>query len=430
MIWLIWIFLLPIKIYLSTFVPLLPDEAYYWVWSLHPQLSYFDHPPVVAWLFRFSHYLPDYFVRLPFILVGHITLAIWILILKKLYFSEGSLGKWFAIAAISPFIGFGSLMGTPDVPLIFFWSLSLYLLIISLRDPSLTKYILFGCSLGFGFLSKYHMVLFVPSMFLYLWQQKEWKSIQWRWVPLTIVTGLFTCLPVLIWNFKNDFASIKFQLDHGFGGESYDPFWTYSFILGQIFLVFPPIFLKSVRSKWNHPLFFFAWVPMVFFLLTSSRNLVEANWPIMSYPAIFALATYNQVTNKNIIWKYLFWIIALVFVISMIPSKWAEVNVDKAREPFMLKDLHSKMGDISPVYSENYQQAASLWYLSKRPVYKMPESGRYDFFDTFKPPEPLPSKLYLVVNVETDLPPWAQRENYQAKEIVKTERYKIWELNK
>ena len=31
---------------------LAPDEAYYWVWSRHLALSYFDHGPMVAWLIR------------------------------------------------------------------------------------------------------------------------------------------------------------------------------------------------------------------------------------------------------------------------------------------------------------------------------------------------------------------------------------------
>src|SRR5690606_13322189 len=26
------------------------DEAYHWLWGQHPDLSYFDHPPLNAWL--------------------------------------------------------------------------------------------------------------------------------------------------------------------------------------------------------------------------------------------------------------------------------------------------------------------------------------------------------------------------------------------
>ena len=30
-------------------VPLIPEEAYYWMYAQHPALSYFDHPPMVSW---------------------------------------------------------------------------------------------------------------------------------------------------------------------------------------------------------------------------------------------------------------------------------------------------------------------------------------------------------------------------------------------
>ena len=33
-------------------LPLSADEAYYWLWSLHPAFGYFDHPPMIAWLIR------------------------------------------------------------------------------------------------------------------------------------------------------------------------------------------------------------------------------------------------------------------------------------------------------------------------------------------------------------------------------------------
>ena len=36
----------------SIFRQLVPDEAYYWVWSRHLAMSYVDHPPMIAWLIR------------------------------------------------------------------------------------------------------------------------------------------------------------------------------------------------------------------------------------------------------------------------------------------------------------------------------------------------------------------------------------------
>src|SRR5512138_1695590 len=34
------------------FLALSPQEAYYWTWSRRLDLSYFDHPPLVAWTIR------------------------------------------------------------------------------------------------------------------------------------------------------------------------------------------------------------------------------------------------------------------------------------------------------------------------------------------------------------------------------------------
>src|SRR5262249_34032638 len=36
------------------FAGVFQDEAYYWMWGQHPALSYFDHPPLNAWLLGLS----------------------------------------------------------------------------------------------------------------------------------------------------------------------------------------------------------------------------------------------------------------------------------------------------------------------------------------------------------------------------------------
>ena len=41
---------LVLRIVTMGWMTLLPEEAYYWMYSQHPSLSYYDHPPMVAWL--------------------------------------------------------------------------------------------------------------------------------------------------------------------------------------------------------------------------------------------------------------------------------------------------------------------------------------------------------------------------------------------
>ena len=45
------------KLFAGASLGLIFDECYYWVWSLHPQLGYFDHPPLVAWVIAVGHSL-------------------------------------------------------------------------------------------------------------------------------------------------------------------------------------------------------------------------------------------------------------------------------------------------------------------------------------------------------------------------------------
>ena len=47
------LFFLIIKVFFLMYAKPLPDEAYYWLWSKNVALSYFDHPPLVAWFQAF-----------------------------------------------------------------------------------------------------------------------------------------------------------------------------------------------------------------------------------------------------------------------------------------------------------------------------------------------------------------------------------------
>ena len=49
--------LLVIKLAFCLVVPPNEDEAYYWLWGQHLELSYFDHAPLVGWMQGLSHLL-------------------------------------------------------------------------------------------------------------------------------------------------------------------------------------------------------------------------------------------------------------------------------------------------------------------------------------------------------------------------------------
>lgn len=431
----IWLYSLFVKVVIAILMPLGPDESYYWLWGHHVQLGYFDHPAMVGWLFWLGRFLEPYghACRLPAVLMGHITLWIWILILKK-FFSEDRLRSWTWLALSSPIIGFGSLIVTPDIPLVFFWSLAIYAFMEGLEKNRWRDYLLLGASLGLGFCSKYVIVLFVPIVIVYLLVEKKWRLLDPKKIAGTIVVGLIFCSPVLIWNYQNDFASFRFQLSHGLNEpDPYEFRWTWNYVLAQVLILFPLVFYRAFKSRLeglSRFLYYAAWGPLIFFLGTSFRAIVEANWPLTAYPAFFALAAAetNHKQTTKITSRFWFGFYILIFASLMIPNF---IIYDKLREPFRYNVLAPLAQKYQPLYAGTHQMAASIWYINKKPIYKLRAMGRFDFFD--EQPESLPhtEKFYLVKEDYSPPPDWVVQEGWKTTELEKfPPNFVLWEIRR
>jgi hypothetical protein len=103
----------------------------------------------------------------------------------------------------------------PDSPQVFFWLLTLYLLVKALPDTAMSPrsrrlLLLAGVSAGLALLSKYHAVLLLTGVFSYiLLYSRKWFRATETYVALVIAL-LFT-LPVVVWNVQNDFISFTFH---------------------------------------------------------------------------------------------------------------------------------------------------------------------------------------------------------------------------
>ncbi len=419
----IWLISLLVKLVLAALIPLSADEAYYWVWSHKLQLSYFDHPPMVAWLFYLGHFLEPFMhaVRWPAVFLGHCALGVGIFLLKD-SLSLDKVRWWMYLVLFSPLLGFGSLIITPDLPVIFFWMLSLYFFQEVLQKKNPNSYAALGAALGLGFCAKYHIVLFIPCLLLYFLFERKWKDIQWKWVPLTLITGLIFCTPVLLWNYQNDFASFTFQLKHGLQKDAYKFNWTSSYVLGQILIIFPWVLWAAIKAKVPEKLrylYYFAWFPLIFFFFTSFRALVEANWPIIALPGVCALAACHPKIQKWLRYYVGFWSVIIVVVLTALFVPAIRNSNEKIREPFEFQELSSIAHEYTPLYAASYQMASSLWYFSKVPVYKLQGISRFDFFDTLKEANPEGNRFYLVKRETNGLPEWISQQQWTHREIKK-----------
>ena len=417
----VWLISLVVKIVLAVWLPLSNDEAYYWVWSHHLQLSYFDHPPMVSWLFWLGRWVDfaGQAIRLPAVVLGHCTLLVWWQILKP-YLSEKQLTLWLAFMVLSPFLGAGSLIVTPDVPLLFFWSLAIFVLLKMLDSKTPALYVALGAALGLGFCAKYHMVLFVPVAWAWLILSGRWRDIQFRLLPLAVLVGLIFCAPVWYWNMQNDWVSFRFQLSHGLEGKKWFAWYPLEYLGGQLALLFPPLFYFAIKRKesrelsWLHA---FSWLPFLFFFYTSFKAHVEANWPLIAHPAALTLAFLNIGQSKMIKVAMAVWAIALIVVVSQTLHPWLPIDPKNLKTSELTKydTMVEASRELTPFYASTYQMAAAISYRQDRFVYKMGGMNRKDFYDFLPMSYPTATKFYLGVEPEQDYPAWFQEKGCEKK---------------
>jgi 4-amino-4-deoxy-L-arabinose transferase-like glycosyltransferase len=208
-----------IRGYLAWWCELGNDEVYYWTYALFPDLSHFDHPPMVGIIIQiftlnllFDH---EFFIRLGSVIL--MSLNTWIVYLIGEKIKDKITGIYSALLFNTSGYGFiitGVFM-LPDTPQMFFWLLSIYFLTQSLTSESITKkakvsLLWLGLLIGLGMISKYTTVFIWLGVFLYiLIFDKRWFRIKSLYLSVFISLMVFT--PVIYWNIKNDFISFTFQ---------------------------------------------------------------------------------------------------------------------------------------------------------------------------------------------------------------------------
>jgi 4-amino-4-deoxy-L-arabinose transferase-like glycosyltransferase len=397
------------KILLCLVVPLSMDEYYYFLWGNQLSLSYFDHPPMIGWLMWLSQPLAHIHpgaIRWPVAITSQVTLYIWIILAQKSSLSDRQLKYFFWIAILNPLWGLGGIIATPDVPLVFTWSLGMWVVSQLMVREKVGDYFLLGLFLGVGFMSKYQIVLFLPCLFWLIWQQELTRRLWNTKTLVTIAVGLLSCLPVFIWNYNNDWASFAFQWQHGMSGGQWRWQLTADYLLGQIALIFPTLIyllFKDFHKQRAHWLWPFAIFPFLFFLYSSLKGKVEANWVIMAFPTIYCLAI-GQMTPQRQKWAQSAlgtWSLALFIVLV---GLWYQPNWLKKTRLYEVDRYEQALQVIkdkdlpAPDYTYNYQSASFFSFKENRLICKLPSYGRPDHFDYIKSCGEPQSRFFMLTN--------------------------------
>jgi hypothetical protein len=211
---------------------LAPDEAHYWDWSRHLDWSYYSKGPLVAWLIRASCELVGpwseqhtgslaFAVRLPAVICGSLLLA-GLYVLAMQVFGRPRLALTVVAGALTmPVVLAGSMLMTIDAPYTCLWCWALVFGYQAVKRGG-WAWEATGLCIGLGILAKYTMVLFLPSVGLFLLFDARQRRLLvsggfWSMVGI----ALLCCLPILVWNSRHDWVTLRHvQRLAGLAGES------------------------------------------------------------------------------------------------------------------------------------------------------------------------------------------------------------------
>jgi 4-amino-4-deoxy-L-arabinose transferase-like glycosyltransferase len=284
------------------------DEAYHFLYTTHLDLSYFDHPPMTAWvakagLLLCGNWVHPLSLRLGFVLM--FAASSWVLA----RWTARWFGPWAGVYAaillnVSGYYAAAGGFALPDVPYLFFALLTMWALSEALvAEPGkFAPWGWVGLAFGAALLSKYHAVFLPASAGLYILVTPGARRILLTPGPyLAIAVGFALFAPVLAWNAAHGWASFRFQGGRAVGG-GFQPEGLVASVLGPVLYLLPWVWyvlvaalvwrLRHFRSVagTERLIVCLAVVPLTFFVAVSCFRWTLLHWPLVGFIALYPLA--------------------------------------------------------------------------------------------------------------------------------------------
>jgi len=380
---------------LLPFMGLMPQDAYYHFYGEHLALSYFDHPGMIGYILRgFTSVFGKtvWVIKLADFTVSSLTLLSFYQLSEK-FLSKGKAQRAIVLLSSTICISILSFNSTPDVPLMLFWTLSVFALYKAIFEKNTRYWIFAGITMGLAFDSKYTALLLPIGLLGFLLFSKTYRSLfisPWLWVCL-LVTALVTT-PVWWWNYQHDFASFLFQSSHRTGTISkfqISPNYFFGAIGHQMLLLLPVLLLLFIRVSYAYckkivfkrqlpsdtTLFLLAFFIPTFlgFFLLSPIYWIKLNWLMPSYitgVVLVSMFTSKKMLKTQVAFSIVFHLLfSLQILFYLVPIKsddtwegWEEL----ADATTQLQETYPKTFVFS---NDNYKTSAALNFFLEQKVY-------------------------------------------------------------
>lgn len=208
------ILLIGIRIIFINIMGIMPQDAYYDFYAQHIDLSYYDHPPLIAYILRLFTTL--FGKKVIVLKLADFTITLFTIIafykLAGKFLSRNKTQMATALLISTLMVSILSLISTPDVPLMLCWAISLIFLYDAIWKKKNICWVWSGIFTGLSFDSKYTALFLIIGLVGFLMMTKSFRNlIISKWFFLYLISFVITILPVVIWNAKNNFASFRFQ---------------------------------------------------------------------------------------------------------------------------------------------------------------------------------------------------------------------------
>ncbi len=304
--WLTIAALVVLRLVAAAVTPLTFDEAYYWMWSKALAGGYYDHPPMVALVIRAGTLIAGdtaFGVRLVSILLA-LPMSYAVYRAAAILFGGVRLAATAAILLnVTLMASVGTLIVTPDAPLLVAASFVLLALAKVLETGRGEWWLAVGAAVGFALLSKYSALFFGPAILIWLLvapKPRRWLLTPWPYLGGLLAFAIFT--PVLIWNAEHHWVSFLKQISGRARVEDFRPTYLLELVPAQIAFATPLVFILGAmglhalarRKTGAQPARVLVnatfWTITAYFIWHALHARVEANWFAPIYPAFMVAA--------------------------------------------------------------------------------------------------------------------------------------------
>jgi len=288
-----------------TWLPILPDEAYYFQWSRHLDASYFSKGPAVAYTIAAgTAFWGANNLGVRFLAVMLSAGTAWqMFLLARRWYDETTALIAVLVTGVVPIYALGAVVMTIDPLSAFFWIWAANLFSRAIREERLADWLLTGFAVGCGFLAKYLNALELVAFLAFLLLvpvRRRWLTKSHFWLMLTVAVLCTT--PVLWWNWRHGWVSAA-QLENR--GHLNGPFElhlsTFRDFMGlQALVISPLLFLallasaliaslhywrrKAAEQNEGELLLLLLFLPVfLMYAVLAWHVRCEPNWPAVSY---------------------------------------------------------------------------------------------------------------------------------------------------